>query len=92
LTGPTGLEEWIGAGIGMPLGVSFEKRALVFRSVDCIWRLGSWRLRFPDWMTPGRIDVIHLGERHGQFSFSLSVVHPLFGDIIYQIGFFRDAF
>jgi hypothetical protein len=90
-TGPTGLEEWVGAGVGMTLRISVEQRALVFRSVDYVWRCGQRRLRIPDWLTPGRIEVTHREEREGQFSFSLRITNPLFGEIIHQIAFFRDA-
>jgi hypothetical protein len=90
-SGPTGLEEWVGAGVGMTLQISVEQRAIVFRSVDYVWRYGRWRLRIPDWLTPGRIEVTHREEREGQFSFGLRVVNPLFGEIIHQLAFFRDV-
>jgi hypothetical protein len=89
--GPTGLEECVGAGIGMALAVSVEHRALVFRSTEYFWRAGGLRLRIPDWLTPGRIAVIHREERAGRFSFTLIVTHPWFGEAIHQVGFFRDA-
>ena len=90
-TGPTGLEECVGAGIGMALAVSVENRALVFRSTEYFWQAGRLRLRIPDWLTPGRIAVIHREERAGQFSFTLIVTHPWFGETVHQVGFFRDA-
>jgi hypothetical protein len=89
--GPTGLEECVGAGIGMALAVSVEHRALVFRSTQYFWRIGGRRLQIPDWLTPGRIAVIHREERTGRFSFTLIVTHPWFGEAIHQVGFFRDA-
>ena len=89
--GPTGLEECVGAGIGMALAVSVEHRALVFRSTEYFWRCGPLRLRIPDWLTPGCIAVIHREERAGRFSFTLIVAHPWFGETIRQVAFFRDA-
>jgi len=89
--GPTGLEECVGAGIGMALAVSVEQRALVFRSTEYFWRCGRLRLRIPDWLTPGRIAVIHREERAGRFSFTLVVTHAWFGETIRQVAFFRDA-
>ena len=89
--GPTGLEECVGAGIGMTLAVTVEHRALVFRSTGYFWRAGSMRLRIPDWLTPGRIEVVHREERAGRFSFTLTVLHPWFGESLHQVGFFRDA-
>jgi hypothetical protein len=89
--GPTGLEECVGAGIGMALAVSVEGRALVFRSTGYFWRCGRLRLSIPDWLTPGRIAVIHREERAGRFSFTLIVTHPWLGETIRQVAFFRDA-
>lgn len=89
--GPTGLEECVGAGVGMALAVSVEHRALVFRSTKYFWRCGALRLCIPDWLTPGRIAVIHREERAGRFSFTLIVTHPWFGETIHQAAFFRDA-
>ena len=89
--GPTGLEERVGGGVGMALTVSVEARALVFRSVGYFWRCGRLRVPLPRWLTPGCIEVVHREERAGQFSFTLSVVHPWFGRIVHQIAFFRDA-
>ena len=89
--GSTGLEECVGAGIGMALAVSVEHRALVFRSTEYFWHAGGFRLRIPDWLTPGRIAVIHREERAGRFSFTLIVTHPWFGETVHQVGFFRDA-
>jgi hypothetical protein len=52
---------------------------------------GRLRLRIPDWLTPGRIAVIHREERAGRFSFTLIVTHPRLGETIRQVAFFRDA-
>lgn len=89
--GPTGLEECVGAGIGMALELSVERRALVFRSAEYFWRYARVRIRVPGWLTPGRISVTHREERKGRFSFTLEVVHPWFGEIIRQVAFFRDT-
>lgn len=89
--GPTGLEECVGAGIGMALALSVEHRALVFRSRHYFWRCGRLCLRIPGWLTPGRIAVIHREERSGRFSFTLEVHHPWFGETIRQVAFFRDT-
>jgi hypothetical protein len=89
--GPTGLEECVNAGVGMALDVTVEHRTLVFRSREYFWRCGRLRLRIPDWLTPGRIDVLHREERAGRFSFTLVVTHPWFGESIRQVAFFRDT-
>lgn len=89
--GPTGLEECVGAGVGMRLTVAVERRALVFRSEGFFLRLGSRRLELPRWLVPGIVEVTHREERDGRFSFTLIVTHPLFGRIVEQVAFFADT-
>ena len=90
-TGPTGCEELVGRGIGMRLSVLVQQRALVFRSTAYFLRLGARSLTLPGWLTPGVIEVVHREERAGQFSFSLSVTHPLAGKIVDQLALFREG-
>ncbi len=45
--GPTGLEEYVGCGIGMSLRVTVEGGALIFRSAAYFLELGRWRLPLP---------------------------------------------
>jgi hypothetical protein len=90
-TGPTGLEERIGAGVCMALKVTVEMQTLVFRSAGYHWRCGGMRLPLPSWMTPGSIEVRHREERDGLFSFVLTIAHPWHGRIFRQITYFRDA-
>jgi hypothetical protein len=89
--GPTGIEECVGLGVGMALTIHVESRALVFRSAHYFLRMGAWRLRLPHWVTPGLIEVVHREERDGRFSFTLTVTHRWFGELIHQVAFFRDA-
>lgn len=88
--GTTGLEECVGAGVGMRLTLHVEHRALVFRSAGYFLRLGKHSLPLPGWCMPGCIEVAHREERDGCFSFTLSVTHRLFGEIIRQVAFFHD--
>jgi hypothetical protein len=89
--GPTGIEECVGLGVGMALTIHVESRALVFRSAHYFVRIGAYRLRLPHWLTPGMLEVVHREERDGRFSFTLSVTHRWFGQLIHQVAFFRDA-
>ena len=89
-TGPTGLEECVGCGVGMQLKLSVEQRALVFRSAGFFVRIGSRSFAIPAWLTPGTVEVRHREERHGRFSFTLRVVHPRFGVVVDQVAFFED--
>ena len=88
--GPTGLEEYVGRGVGMALTVSVEEGALTFRSAFYFLALGPLRLRLPRRLEPGRILVRHAELGEGRFAFSLDVRHPLFGQMLWQYGVFRD--
>jgi hypothetical protein len=90
-SGPTGLEEYVTARVGMALTVHVEHGALVFRSAGYFLRLAGHRFALPAWLTPGAITVTHAECGEGEFMFVLDVVHPRFGRIIYQIAIFRDT-
>ena len=88
--GPTGLEECVGAGVGMRLVLSVEDRALVFRSTSFFLRVGARSFAIPAWLTPGVVEVRHREERGGRFSFTLTITHPRFGRVVEQTAFFSD--
>ena len=89
--GPTGLEEYVGRGIGMALRVEPMGDGLRFVSDHYFWMIGRLRLRLPRFLEPGRTIVEHhdLGQRG--FRFSLMLVHPIFGRLVQQHALFRDA-
>lgn len=88
--GPTGLEEYVGCGIGMALRVSVEDQVLTFRSDHYFLALRGLRLRLPRWMEPGDITVTHAEIGEGRFAFGLEVAHPRFGRLLRQRGLFRE--
>ncbi len=90
-SGPTGLEEYVTARVGMALTVHVECGALVFRSNGYFVRFGMRRVALPAWLTPGAITVTHVECGEGNFMFVLDVVHPRLGRIIQQIATFRDT-
>ncbi len=89
-SGPTGLEEHLGWGIGMALRVTAGADRLVFDSEHYFWRLGKWRFTLPGWLEPGHTRVTHRDLGDGSFAFDLEVVHPLFGRLIDQQVLFHD--
>jgi hypothetical protein len=89
--GPTGLEEYVGFGIGMALKVYARDGALVFRSKDYFVQLAGRRFFLPAWLTPGTLYVTHADLPDGKFSFTLQIFHPRLGLIIRQMAIFRDA-
>ncbi len=88
--GPTGLEEYVGRGVGMELTVHVEEGALLFRSARYFIRLGRLSVHLPGWLTLGALTVSHAELGEGRFSFGLDVVHPQFGGIIHQEAVFRE--
>jgi hypothetical protein len=89
--GPTGLEEYVGCGVGMALTVHVEEHALIFRSAGYFLELFGRRVPLPAWLSVGALTGTHgeLGE--GRFSFTLDLVHPRFGALIRQTAEFREA-
>ncbi|MEP0469054.1 MAG: DUF4166 domain-containing protein [Roseobacter sp.] len=89
--GPTGLEEYIGYGIGMALKVSVEGQDLLFKSDHYFLQVFGRRLRLPRVLSPGALVIGHHDMGNGQFRFSLDLHHRLFGQVIYQDAIFHDG-
>ena len=88
--GPTGLEEYLGCGFGIALTVSADAYALRFHSDHFFLALGQARLRLPRRLSPGALTVSHVDLNDGGFAFILELHHPLFGEIVRQVGLFRE--
>lgn len=89
--GGTGLEEYLGCGVGIALTVRADDEALHFLSRDYFLAIGRFRLRLPGWLAPGALTISHIDRGDGAFAFVLALRHPLFGDIINQTGVFRES-
>lgn len=90
-SGPTGLEEYVGCGIGMSLAVAEEDGALVFRSKRYFIAIGRARFAIPRLVEPGTMEIVHKDEGGGAFLFTLALRHRLFGELIRQSARFRDV-
>jgi hypothetical protein len=88
--GPTGLEEYVGRGIGMTLIAYARDGALVFRSKSYFLQLFGRRWLLPAWLTPGTLYVTHAEVPDRKFSFTLQIFHPRWGLILRQMGIFRE--
>lgn len=89
--GPTGLEEYVGYGVGMALKVAVEPGALVFRSSGYFLEIGGWHLAVPRLLEPGQMVVVHREEGgEDRFSFRLTLTHPRLGTLIHQLAVFAD--
>ena len=88
--GPTGLEEYVGFGIGVALVVRADERALRFESDHYFLGAGRARLRLPRWLGPGTLSVSHADVDGEGFEFALSLVHPLLGELVHQSATFAE--
>jgi len=89
--GPTGLEEYVGCGIGMALQVEVKEGALLFRSTGYFLEVGRLRLPLPRALHPGCMLIAHRDEGAGRFSFRLTLTHPALGRLVHQLAYFSDA-
>jgi hypothetical protein len=93
---PSGLlVEELPARLCMALDLSEESGALLFVSryyylnLTLPWLGGELHLPLPRLLSPGTTRVEHRDESQGWFRFTMTVVHPLFGELFYQTGRFR---
>ena len=89
--GPTGLEEYVGYGVGMTVTLNVCDGVLVFRSKQYFFELFGRRLILPAWLCPGAMCMTHAELPDGRFSFTLQVIHPRFGIILRQMVMFREV-
>lgn len=89
--GPTGLEEYLGLGLGVALRLEVRDGALHFLSDHYFLQVGALRLRIPHWLTPGRLDVGHIDCGAGWFAFTLELRHPSLGLLVSQTAMFAES-
>ena len=98
-TGPTGIEEHIGGGIGMTLQPLVEGEELVFRAQDIFWDIpilwktqgrNKLRLNLPRWLGPKTLRAGHEELGRDEFAFTLLLEHRWFGKMLDQRVCFRD--
>lgn len=89
-SGPTGLEEYLGLGVGIALKLVVDGGVLCFLSDHYFLRLGRLRLRLPQWLSPGRLTIGHVDCGYGRFAFTLDLVHPIAGELLHQVAVFAD--
>ena len=89
--GPTGLEEYLGLGFGIALRVEARADRLLFVSDHYFLRVLGCRVPLPRWLSPGALTVAHVDRGEGAFTFELTLVHPLAGELMRQVGLFREV-
>jgi hypothetical protein len=87
--GPTGLEEYLGLGVGIALQLEERDGALLFVSDHYFVRVAGARLRIPSGAL-GHLVVGHTDLGGGRFAFSLDLVHPMLGEMVHQLAVFMD--
>ena len=90
-SGPTGLEEYIGYGIGMALTVTAQSDALLFKSDHYFVSVFGRRIRIPNLLAPGALVIGHHDLGEGTFRFSLQLDHKWLGAVLSQDAVFTDA-
>jgi len=91
------LVERLPARLCMPLHTYVENGVLHFVSLGYYFDLGfgapglGLKLWLPRFLTPGVTHVEHIDLDHGWFRFTMTVTHPLFGEMFFQTGRFCAA-
>lgn len=84
------LVERTDGSLSMSLDAFEEDGSLVFLSRRFRIALGRIHLTVPPLLTPGVCRVTHTDLGHGLFRFTLTMVHPLWGETFRQTGVFSD--
>jgi hypothetical protein len=85
-----GLLECFGKHFGMKLKLKEIEGALHFISTEFYLQLFGKRLNLPKFLSPGTLHVAHRDIGDDWFQFTLEVDHPLFGQLAFQDGYFKE--
>jgi hypothetical protein len=88
--GPTGLEEYLGYGLGIAFRIDADEASVRFISDHLFVALFGLRLRLPRWVSPGLLTVSHIDCGHGDFAFVLQLERPRLGELISQAAIFHE--
>ena len=89
-SGPTGLEEFIGLGLSIPLALHATNRGLEFKSSTIRLNMLGRTITSPRQICAGLLKVVHRDEGDDEFTFIMSLEHPVFGDLMYLEARYRD--
>jgi hypothetical protein len=89
--GPTGLEEYLGRGLGMALRLETLRDGLAFVSDHYFLHICGKRIRLPRAITPGTARITHRQVAGRTFLFELIVEHAWFGKLLHQQVLFDDV-
>lgn len=84
------LVEKLPAKLCMPLRVYEQRGSLHFVSHGYYFEIGKrLRIPLPAWLSPGVTHVEHHDLEGGWFRFTMTVTHPVFGELFFQTGLFH---
>ena len=89
--GPTGIEEYLGLGLGIALTLRVADGVLLFESDHYFWQFAGMRLRLPRWLAPGHLVIGHEDLGAGRFAFTLDLTHRALGTLITQRCTFTEC-
>lgn len=88
--GPTGLEEMVTSFFGIALTIKTDRNNLSFISDHYFLSIGTRRLQLPSCLIPGTLIINHKETGPKRFRYTLSLTHPLLGEIFYQTAIFEE--
>ena len=88
--GPTGLEEHIGAGLGIALRLQAHADRLSFELDHLFVKLAKWTVRLPRRLVKLKMLVEHIHLSESSFGFYLRIDHPWLGCLVEQIARYED--
>jgi len=89
-SGPTGLEEFLGQGIGMTLKLKVTENSLLFIAEQYFIEVFGRRIYLPKVLSPGALTISHINQSENSFIFGMKLVHPWFGQLVSQNIMFKD--
>ena len=89
-SGETGLEEYIGFGLSIALKPKVSKDTLAFHGHSYHFKFGKLHFKLPKFLEPGHLVVKHHDLGQGDFEFSLSLRHKIFGELLFQNAIYHD--
>jgi len=81
--------EFVKYGMGIRMAMSVEERALIFKSVGYVWKVGPVTIPIPNWAILGDAEIIEKALSNKEFFIDFNMIHPLFGKTFSYTGTFQ---
>ena len=80
--------EYVNYGLGIRLMTFTRNKALHFRSLGYVWKLGPLTLSIPNWMILGDAEIVEKAVSDRELFVDFNMIHPLFGRTFAYSGSF----